>query len=318
MKGSIALRILYFFILATGQAALARISSTAKDEGEAMASSMENERDLASRITGGTTASKTRYPFFTYIAATLADDYTSDCGGSLIAKDVVLTAAHCLVDAVAIEVWVNVTSFDPSPYEYNRKASSWLMHPNYDDSTNANDIGLVFLRRAVDGVPLAKINRKKREPNAGKAVTAIGLGKIQSDPEIFPTDLMQVSMKILPDKECKFYGKDAFQGMNHICAGDNKNTCHGDSGGPLLLTGKERPSNDVKGPSNDVKRPGKDVKRPSKDDRRPSNDVVVGIMSYGAVPCGEFPSGFTRVSQFASWVTEHVCEKSVDPAPFKC
>ena len=164
---------------------MARISSTAKDEGEAMASSMENERDLASRITGGTTASKTRYPFFTYIAATLADDYTSDCGGSLIAKDVVLTAAHCLVDAVAIEVWVNVTSFDPSPYEYNRKASSWLMHPNYDDSTFANDVGLVFLRRAVDGVPLPKINRKKTEPKAGKSVTAIGLGNIQSDPEFF-------------------------------------------------------------------------------------------------------------------------------------
>ena len=101
----------------------------------------------------------------------------------------------------------------------------------------------------------------------------------------------------------------------------------------MVLTGKERPSNDVvkrpskdgKMPSKDGKRPSKDGKRPSKDGKRPSKDgirpsevVVVGIMSYGTLPCGEFPSGFTRVSQFASWVTEHVCEKSVDPAPFKC
>ena len=281
MKGStrIALRILCFFLLAAGQgqAALATTSSTptTKDEGEAIASSMEKERDLASRITGGTTARKTRYPFFTYV----------------IAKDVVLTAAHCVVNAVAIEVRVNSTSFASSPYEYNREASSWLIHPNYDRFTLANDIALLFLSLAVDGVPLPKINRKKSEPKAGKSVTAIGLGKIQSSPQVLPTDLMQVSMKTLPAEECNIYNTNVFQDMNHICVGDSKNICQGDSGGPLLLTGKGRPS----------------------------KDVVVGISSYtGGVSCGEYPSGFTRVSKFASWITEHVCEKSVDPAPFKC
>jgi secreted trypsin-like serine protease len=55
------------------------------------------QRDLASgdrlpRIVGGDDADRTRFPY--YVALVDANDQFV-CGGSLIASDVVLTAAHC-------------------------------------------------------------------------------------------------------------------------------------------------------------------------------------------------------------------------------
>ena len=45
----------------------------------------------STRIIGGDEAIEDRYPY----AVSLSDDFGHFCGGSLIARDVVLSAAHC-------------------------------------------------------------------------------------------------------------------------------------------------------------------------------------------------------------------------------
>ena len=214
----------------------------------------------------------------------------------MIAKDVVLTAAHCLTpeyswDSVwSIQAYVNSTSIYYSQYEYSRVASRYFIHASYDTSTFANDVALVYLDDPVEKVTLAKINKNGTAPVTGKAVTAVGLGLLQNPNEMEATYLMQVSMKTLRGTDCSnLYGASYFKTQNQICAGSTKNTCQGDSGGPLLLKGTTA-----------------------------SKDVVTGITSYGlAAGCGQKPSAYTRVSKYATWITSGVCDYSYYP-PSTC
>ena len=204
-----------------------------------------------------------------------------------------LTAAHCLtrgVDAVwSVDTWVNRTSMYESPYDYYRTASYYLKH-TYNSITYANDIALAFLDKSVTGVTLAKINKRASTPAVGKAVTAIGLGKLKNPPAVDATYLIQVSMTTLRGSSCvNVHGSSKFKNLNHICDGSTKGTCHGDSGGPLLLKGTTA-----------------------------SKDIVVGITSYGSkAGCGLKPSAYTRVSKYALWINSAVCSYSSYP-PTTC
>ena len=293
MTGSRFLR-MCLALLAAGHAASAM---EALDEGDPVASTT-SLRNLNSRIVGGSKAVPGRYPYFTQLDITYEgwlSSYSYGCGGSLIAKDGVLTAAHCLTpesdwDSVwSIDTWVNSSGFFDSPYEYARSASQFLIHESYDSNNFANDIALIFLDDPVENVPLVKINKNANAPAVGKSMTAIGLGNLKSPPVVKATYLMEVSMNTLAGSTCSgLYGASYFKNPNHVCAGSGKNTCQGDSGGPLLIKG-----------------------------RNAANDVQVGIVSFGEPGCGRFPGVYTRVSKYSKWIDSNVCAYSKYP-PATC
>ena len=268
--------------------ATCHIVVSASDEGESIVPI--KVRNLESRIVGGAKADPKRHPYYTQLMVTyssLWSTYTGNCGGTLIAPDIVLTAANCLTSDSAsvwsIDTWVNSTGFFDSPYEYYRSASSFIVHADYDDTLLSNDIALIILDEGVTGVTMVKINKNAASPAVGKALIAIGLGHVKSPPVVEATHLMQVSMNTRKATDCSnIYGTSAFKNANHICAGTSKGTCQGDSGGPLLVHGTSA-----------------------------SKDVQVGITSYGSsAGCGLKPSGYTRVSKYAAWIELHVCAYS--------
>ena len=288
MAGSRFLR-LCLVLLAAG-----RVVSTMV-EGESVVSTT-SKRNLGSRIVGGTKTDPKRHPYFTYMEITFQSGwwgtYSKFCGGTLIAKDVVLTAAHCLTsessvdEVLTIQAYVNSTTTYYNQYEYSRVASQFLVHASYDASAYANDIALVFLDEPVEKVTLAKITKNGSAPVVGKAVTAIGLGLLQRPDEVDATYLMQVSMKTLRGSDCSnLYGASYFRNLNQICAGSTKNTCDGDYGGPLLLKGTTA-----------------------------SKDLVAGITSHGySEGCGQKPTVYTRVSKYVRWIETGVCDYSDYP-----
>lgn len=252
-------------------------------------------RNLGSRVVGGTKASQKRFPYYTYIVIGAADG-NKKCGGSLIARDVVLTAAHCLVaeysNITDVDVWVNSSTAKYSEYEYYRTARRLVVHRLYKPSTLRNDIGLIFLDKPVKGVPLVKMNRNASFPGSVNppSLNAIGLGATGYNESTwsytFPQVLMQTSLKSLSMLACKKVYGSSKTGESTICAGGDgvKGVCFGDSGGPLL------------------------VKKSSA-----SNDVQVGITSNGpggsCVALGE-PDIYTRVSYYAKWVDTQRCKYS--------
>ena len=106
-------------------------------------------RHLKTRIIGGTKANDKRYPYYTWLNIYSDSDGDTWCGGSLIANDVILTAANCILSfgssVIAVDAWVNSTSRGFSGYEHFRKSIRTVTHPDYNKPIYANNIGLVFL-----------------------------------------------------------------------------------------------------------------------------------------------------------------------------
>jgi secreted trypsin-like serine protease len=258
------------------------------------ASTVSQARDLETRIVGGTVADAQRYPYYSQLILSFTKaNGLSYCGGSLIASDIVLTAAHCLSvpkfgPLFSVEVWVNSTAmYDATRFGIERSAVKFVVHPDFNYLTGVNDIAIIKLNKPVTRVPFVKINRNASIPVTTQLLTAIGSGYTSNDANGLPDYLMRVSMKPVSFPTCKKITSarnatlvDALM----LCAGGAKDTCLGDSGGPLFIRG-----------------------------RIARKDVQVGITSFGSdLGCGiaGVPSVYTRVSRYARWIDKQVCQLS--------
>ena len=133
----------------------------------------DDVRELDTRIIGGTEAVEGRYPY----VVSLRDEYGHLCGGSLIAKDVVMTAAHCQVESYTVVVGQHDMNESTDGEELNVKQD--LPHPNYA-ITGDEDFMLVFLDGAFENVDVVRLNYDSSVPAVGQEVTVMGWGDIQA------------------------------------------------------------------------------------------------------------------------------------------
>lgn len=110
-------------------------------------------------IVGGSDADSGQFPWQVSLRDALNSHF---CGGSIINKKTVLTAAHCTVDDTTsnIKVYVGSTSLDSGT---KHDVQEILIHGNYDRHTLANDVSIlhvspdITLNSLVQTIPL--INR---------------------------------------------------------------------------------------------------------------------------------------------------------------
>lgn len=104
-----------------------------------------NQRDTDSRIVGGVNAKPLEFPFIVVIYK----DGHFHCGGTIFNEFWVITAAHCTrsFEMHYYEVWAGIlrrSSYSPTAQIV--KVSHVIRHPDYDQSTMANDIALMRLK----------------------------------------------------------------------------------------------------------------------------------------------------------------------------
>lgn len=212
----------------------------------AKASSMPLEESLGSpeRVVGGKDADPGEYPYFASMIQNF-DDGTYICGGTLITPNAVLFAAHCVFDggqeAVSIDAYVGaMTIFDFSAQI--RTCDEIIVHPEFEDNFGSfdYDVALCKFDEQVNVEWTTELrldlNVDNSFPNAGDALTAIGLGATDFDTQALPDILQEVTLEYYTNDICdNVYNDDINENM--LCAGNldgGKDTCQGDSGGPLI------------------------------------------------------------------------------------
>jgi len=193
----------------------------------------EESANSFTRIINGFTASKP-YKHFVFL---LEDDKPSGCGGVLIHKRYVLTAAHCVQNNSVNKVYINAYApweTDNGGYPFQMKGvSNTYIHRDYNERTISNDFAVLKLVSRVDNVFIpVKLPRAGRTYASGERFTVMGFGKVSDD--ILHAETLQVAtVNYVPNDLCplsQVKGQDSM-----LCALGNKtDSCNGDSGGPLI------------------------------------------------------------------------------------
>ncbi|XP_042589681.1 trypsin-1-like [Cyprinus carpio] len=240
---------------------------------------------LSNRIVGGENAKAGVWPWQVSIHFTfLGTDYGHFCGGTLINKDWVLSAAHCFqwFNASYIVMYFGrLNQSGSNPYETNRTASRNINHPNFTISNLDNDIALIQLSSSVtfsDYIKPVCLAAAASVFGGGTESWVTGWGRLQPNGTQLPDTLQEVMIPVVNNSACAnaYGGANISITSNMICAGllnqGGKGACQGDSGGPMVS-------------------------------KKGSLWIQSGIVSFG-MECADptFPTVFARVSQFQDWI----------------
>lgn len=168
-------------------------------------------------------------------------------------------------------------------------------HPQYDPSSDANDVCLLHLTASARcGASLSeqgKLPRLDRAPSLvveGELAVVAGWGSLRTDGP-YPHLLREVELPMIATSRCasRFWGRYILDGM--ICAGyaaGGKDSCQGDSGGPLWVS-------DAGG-----------------------GIVQVGVVSWGGeCAARNAPGVYAAVASYYDWIVSHAPEAAVPPPP---
>lgn len=234
--------------------------------------------DADTNIVGGQPIGPGQFPF-------LAAIYRSGsfrCGGSVLSRSWVLTAAHCVLDT------------SPSIYRVRTGTNSSVsgghvvgvagveIHPSYSGIDNDFDVALLRLDQptAAPAVPVAT-TEDRAAYQAATMATTMGWGATSEGSSSATATARSVDVPMQSDAACRTAYPDPsirgleFRAASMVCAAPaagGKDSCQGDSGGPLVVP-------------------------------RGSGHLLTGVVSWG-IGCARAgkPGVYSRLSASSAWI----------------
>jgi secreted trypsin-like serine protease len=238
--------LLRFFVVVI--AALAMVVQTAVPEtGQAK----PGQHHVGAQVVHGVDVADGQFPFVAAVGyadpsgAFLWDNMF--CGGSLVAPDLVLTAAHCVLGTTPGELAVVVgRTVMTSDQGQVRSVAETIMDPSFNHADATNDLALLRLSQPVNGItPIKVIGAGDTTFNApGTPLTLAGWGDTLpaphgGKPDAYPDRLQQAQVTVVDDTTCaKQWRKTGFSDGSVwaiiLCTTPGY-FGPGDSGGPLFV-----------------------------------------------------------------------------------
>ncbi|XP_071637572.1 trypsin epsilon-like isoform X1 [Temnothorax longispinosus] len=210
------------------------------------------------------------------------------CGGVIISRYYILTAAHCVENLESIEastISANVGLINIRDPHAVHPIESFYIHEGYNRDGNwMNDIALLKLESPITYSHFVRpvILRQNKTIPAGTKVVVSGFGKSSFEGGT-TTQLYVSDIEVVNNDYCR----DAYRNSKniydtHICVNDEKEkkgSCQYDSGSPLAL-----------------------------------DEELIGIASWGGYECGSkiHPDVYARIPSYFQWIMDHIeCRMSI-------
>ncbi|XP_063068062.1 elastase-1-like [Engraulis encrasicolus] len=238
-------------------------------------------KDVQGVVVGGQVAPPNSWPWQVSLQVKYGHEYSHICGGTLIRKQWVMTAAHCVDSENTFRVVLGEHNLEKKEgHEQFIDVLFPFIHPDWDTNNVAQgfDIALLYLSTEATLNRYVKLGTL---PPAGQVLKhghpcyITGWGLTETDGHI-STELKQAQLPLVGYNTCSrgdWWGATVTDTM--VCAGGSTDSgCNGDSGGPLncKVCGRY---------------------------------VVHGIASFvsgSGCNAAQKPTVFTRVSQYISWM----------------
>ncbi|KAL1461560.1 hypothetical protein WDU94_013445 [Cyamophila willieti] len=248
------------------------------------------------RIVGGTPSEKGQWPWMAAVGFKTRGRRPPSkpewmCGGALITKRYVLTAAHCVSRETTgsyepYAVHLGAIDLEDSSSGVTMEIEQVIMHEDYTAARKVNDIALFRLKQEavlsdlLQPVCLPFEDNLRSELFLKKTPFVAGWGSTVFRGPTSPL-LRHVQISVVANPTCRdiFQNYGATINDDILCAGvlsGGKDSCGGDSGGPLMLP--------------------IDTKY-----------YIIGVVSYGK-KCAEvgFPGVYTRVTNYIDWISNNI------------